>query len=139
MEFISDNFGWLILIGLVIISVVSSKSENKVASRSTTIKTKPRPITKSATYRAPTIITDDSHRGYAPSKGLSGKEKIIDDKINSGKTMIVRYTKQNGTVSNRTIKPYYVKHENGCMYLVAYCYLREEKRTFRLSRMEIIS
>lgn len=137
MEFISDNIGWLFIGGIILFGILSSLFENKGTRKTSTTYhatsvTSPRPSTSSSAGSATSM-------GYAPSKGLSAKENIIENKIKSGGTIQVRYIKQNGAVTNRTLKPLYTKHENGCMYLRAYCYLRREERTFRLSRMEILS
>lgn len=140
MEFLLDNIIWVVIGGIILFSIMSSLLEDRKPSKSSTVTAK-RVISSPppSTIKSPVYTTPSAARGYAPSKGLSVKEKLLDNKIKAGGTIRVRYTKQNGTVSDRTLKPLYIKHENGSMYLRAYCYLRREERTFRLSRMDILS
>jgi DNA polymerase-3 subunit epsilon len=59
--------------------------------------------------------------------------------IAAGHTLQARYLAADGTVSERRIAPRRVTLEAGGMCVVAYCYLRQEERTFRLDRLEILA
>ena len=47
----------------------------------------------------------------------------------------ITYTDRNQRVTYREITPSHFTKEHGIAYLVAFCHLRNEKRTFRLSRL----
>lgn len=59
--------------------------------------------------------------------------------IAAGYTLQTRYVSADGTLSERRIAPRRVTLELGTLCVVAYCYLRQEERTFRLDRMEILA
>lgn len=125
---------WIIIGIIAVIWIVYSVSQDNKSQSSNQQKIST--DYKPNSYQYNTSKT--SSRGYKPSRGLSEKEQAISNAISSGSTLSIRYTKQNGKVSTRTIKPLFIKHEHGCMYVSAFCYLRHEERTFRLSRLEII-
>jgi DNA polymerase-3 subunit epsilon len=59
--------------------------------------------------------------------------------IAAGHTLQTRYIAADGTPTERRIAPRRVTLEMGAMCVVAYCYLRQEERTFRLDRLEILA
>ncbi len=71
--------------------------------------------------------------------GDASKPALVAQAIAGGKTLQARYLAADGTVSERRIAPRRVTLELGTMCVVAYCYLRQEERTFRLDRLEILA
>jgi len=67
----------------------------------------------------------------------------IQKALNSGNKLRVEYIAvSNAQVSQREIIPYEIQQENGRSYLVGYCCLKKEKRSFRIDgilRLEIIN
>ncbi len=51
----------------------------------------------------------------------------------------IQYTQSDGTKSDRIIAPYGLVLKYTSWYLVAFCYIRQEIRTFRCSRMDCIT
>jgi hypothetical protein len=68
---------------------------------------------------------------YNDSQNVS----YLRDAIRNEKTIKITYKKLNGEVSHREILPIGIYKYGGHSYLKAYCYLRNEKRTFRISRI----
>jgi len=56
--------------------------------------------------------------------------------IAAGHTLYTRYMGADGRVSERRITPRQVTREREALYLVGYCHLRQEVRTFRVDRLE---
>ncbi len=67
-------------------------------------------------------------------------KEYIDDAIINGKTITIRYEKYDGTISQRTISDIQYSDEYGYGedYICAYCHLRNEKRTFKISRIKSV-
>lgn len=61
--------------------------------------------------------------------------EYIDKAIREGKTITIKYIKFDGTQSTRTISNIQYSDEFGEEYIKAYCHLREEERTFKISRI----
>jgi predicted DNA-binding transcriptional regulator YafY len=82
-------------------------------------------------------------RGWARARrGAAGGDStpaLVARAIAAGHTLQARYLAADGTVSERRIAPRRVTLEAGGMCVVAYCYLRQEERTFRLDRLEILA
>jgi DNA polymerase-3 subunit epsilon len=55
--------------------------------------------------------------------------------ISGGQTLFLRYVDAGGRETERLVRPLQVTSARGELYLVAYCYLREDQRTFRLDRI----
>ena len=62
------------------------------------------------------------------------KEYII-RAIITGKSITIKYQKYDGTISSRRISNITYSDEFGNDYIEAYCHLRKEKRTFKISRI----
>ena len=58
--------------------------------------------------------------------------------IATGSILMARYVAADGRVSERRISPRAVRREREALYVVAYCHLRQEERTFRLDRLEVL-
>ncbi len=59
----------------------------------------------------------------------------IEECLKSKKKLIIRYISAQGEETIRTIKPVEIVSYQDYTYLVAHCFLREERRTFRLDRI----
>jgi hypothetical protein len=58
--------------------------------------------------------------------------------IRRRETLRVRYRNADGAPSQRDIRPLWLEEHAGQWYLGAYCALRQDERTFRVDRMELI-
>ncbi len=56
--------------------------------------------------------------------------------IKTGRVVAVRYTGANGDCSRRTILPEVLFRHDDDWYLAAFCYLRNDSRTFRIDRID---
>lgn len=81
--------------------------------------------------------TFDAKDNYGQDHKLTRKVKILSDAINSGGRVAISYTDYGGKKTTRTISPKRLVKNRGRIYCIAFCYLRDDGRTFRLSRMEI--
>ena len=64
---------------------------------------------------------------------------VIEEALQSKKRLFIRYVDRKGTASERWVSPVQVRVLNDYLYLVAYCHLRNDKRNFRLDRIEYMS
>ena len=62
-------------------------------------------------------------------------KNIIDEAIRNGRTITIKYQKYGGEYSERTISNIQPSEEFGEGYIKAYCHLRHEDRTFKISRI----
>lgn len=63
-------------------------------------------------------------------------EEYIRDAIKANKTVHVKYTKYDGTTSVRTVSDIKYSDEFGNDYIDCYCHKRQERRTFKISRID---
>jgi len=63
----------------------------------------------------------------------------IQDALISKSPVEIIYIDSSGLETTRTITPRHVHAENGLVYLVAYCHLRQAERSFRLDRIAAIT
>ncbi len=61
--------------------------------------------------------------------------EYIADAMKNGKTVKIKYVKNSGEISERTISDIEPSDEYGEGYISAYCHLRNETRTFKISRI----
>lgn len=61
--------------------------------------------------------------------------EYITEAIKNGKTVKIKYVKNSGEISERTISDIEPSDEFGEGYISAFCHLRNETRTFRISRI----
>lgn len=61
--------------------------------------------------------------------------EYIAEAIKSGKTVKIKYVKNSGEISERTISDIGPSDEFGEGYISAFCHLRNETRTFKISRI----
>ncbi len=59
----------------------------------------------------------------------------IDNAIREGKSITIKYVKFNGEISTRTLSELQYSDEFGSDYIVGFCSLRQEMRTFKISRI----
>lgn len=59
----------------------------------------------------------------------------IAEALDSGGRVRMRYVNAAGQETCRTIRPLRVQEDHGYQYMVAFCYLKGEQRTFRLDRI----
>lgn len=60
----------------------------------------------------------------------------ISEAVQERQRIAIDYTSYNNEVSQRQIEPYGIAGWNGHWYVVGYCCLRQEMRTFRIDRMQ---
>ncbi|KAB3528951.1 helix-turn-helix transcriptional regulator [Alkaliphilus serpentinus] len=70
-------------------------------------------------------------------KGLF--EVILNAFYNKNQLQIKYYVPMKNDIVDRKISPLRLLYSEGCWYLIAFCHLREEKRTFRLDRIRSVS
>lgn len=68
----------------------------------------------------------------------SKRERAIVDAVKTGATLHFRYTDQDGVITTRSVKPLHLerRHETKVLCLVAHCHLRNDERTFVVSKIE---
>lgn len=82
---------------------------------------------------------DFDHNDNYGSKTLNNpKIQILENAIRSSSKVKIKYTDINQNITYREILPKHFTKEHGINYLIAFCNLRDEKRTFRISRIEIL-
>lgn len=59
----------------------------------------------------------------------------LEDAINRGRPVHLRYRSGHGNISDRRVDPIRIDERSGMRYLVAYCHLRQAERSFRLDRI----
>jgi predicted DNA-binding transcriptional regulator YafY len=64
--------------------------------------------------------------------------KIIQDAIESRKTLQLLYHPLNQTPSERKVNPYAVHLQNGTLYVIGHCHMRKDVRSFVVDRMQKI-
>ena len=71
---------------------------------------------------------------FAPTFANIALPSIVQEAISGRNTLQIHYQGPGGE-SKRKITPLYPTEHEGIAYLVAYCHLRQEQRTFRLDRI----
>lgn len=59
----------------------------------------------------------------------------IEEAVRKAEDVRIRYVSAGGLYTERVIRPREVEVRGGSVYLVAYCYMRREERSFRLDRI----
>jgi DNA polymerase III epsilon subunit family exonuclease len=62
----------------------------------------------------------------------------MQEALAGNRAVVIRYIDAKGDETNRMITPLHVWVQNGMVYLVAYCHLRQAERNFRLDRIYAI-
>lgn len=84
----------------------------------------------------PPIMEWDGGGEFCPIQGLP---LIIEQAMRTQASMRIRYEGTDGRKSVRVVEPRKVTLREQATYLVAYCHLRNEERTFRLDRVQVLS
>lgn len=79
------------------------------------------------------------HGNYGSQANPSTVVQSVERAINTKARIKIAYTDIKGKVTYRDITPSHFTKEHGIPYVVAFCHLRNDKRTFRLSRMKVLS
>lgn len=61
--------------------------------------------------------------------------EYIEDAIQNGKSVTIKYEKYGGELSTRTLSDIHYSDEFGEEYIEGFCHLRNERRTFKISRI----
>ncbi len=86
--------------------------------------------------RAPAVQVDFSTWG---GEKVEHERMLIILKAIFGKhTLAIRYASTKGEDIERVVEPFQLLYRGNAWYLLAYCRMREEYRTFRISRMRIL-
>lgn len=72
-------------------------------------------------------------------KEMSWKLKLVHEAMNEWKVLWIRYRDIDGEITTRNIKPIRLGFKHWRQYVEAYCHLRSDKRSFRISRIEKMS
>lgn len=62
-------------------------------------------------------------------------KEYINKAIKENRSITIKYQKYDGTISTRTLSNIDYSDEYGSGYIQAYCHLRQENRTFKISRI----
>lgn len=62
-------------------------------------------------------------------------ESYIDDAIRNSKSITIKYIKYGGEISTRTLSDIKYSDEFGKEYIEGFCHMRQERRTFKISRI----
>jgi hypothetical protein len=66
-------------------------------------------------------------------------EPIIQRALAAGHDLEIRYWgPTDGQITTRTVTPYWIEERHQTRYLIGWCHLRQQERTFRLDRIEAI-
>jgi DNA polymerase III epsilon subunit family exonuclease len=84
-------------------------------------------------YTPPTPLMEwDGTQPYCPIQGLP---PLIEQAIRTRNSVKIRYAGSDGKISVRVVQPIKVTLSAQATYLVGYCHLRREERSFRLDRI----
>lgn len=83
-------------------------------------------------YSAPPLMEWDGSQPFCPIQGLP---PLIEQAVRAQTALRIRYLAGDGRQSERIIQPLKVTLREQATYLVAFCHLKHEERTFRLDRI----
>ena len=73
--------------------------------------------------------------GTQPFCPIQGLPPIVEQAMRAHAPLRIRYAASDGKQSERVVQPLKVTLREQATYLVAYCHLKREERTFRLDRI----
>ncbi len=73
---------------------------------------------------------------FCPIQGLPPD---IEQAVRTQSALLIRYIGSDGKQSERVVQPRKITLREQATYLVAYCHLKQEERTFRLDRIKVLS
>jgi 5-methylcytosine-specific restriction endonuclease McrA len=79
----------------------------------------------------------DARDNYGSDHRLTAKVAALTSAISSGSRITIKYTDYRGRKTIRTISPRRLAKDKGRIYCISFCHLRNERRTFRISRIEL--
>lgn len=85
---------------------------------------------------ADTIIIDGS--AWGDTSAYKEKTEVLERAIKKLNTVFIIYHDRGGKITDRTVEPISFVLKEGLWYLYAYCRLRNDYRTFKISRIETI-
>lgn len=80
----------------------------------------------------PPLMEWDGTQPYCPIQGLP---PLVEQAVRAHSALRIRYAGSDGRQSERVVQPLKVTLREQATYLVAYCHLKHEERTFRLDRI----
>ncbi len=80
----------------------------------------------------------DHDDNYGKNTQLSNKVAAIAEAVRCSNSINMAYRDRSGRETVRTITPHQIVKENNKVYVISYCHLRNQGRTFRLSRITLI-
>lgn len=83
-------------------------------------------------YAPPPLMEWDGSQPFCPIQGLP---PLIEQAVRAQAALRIRYKGSDGQQSERVVEPRKVTLREQATYLVAYCHLKHEERTFRLDRI----
>ena len=87
-------------------------------------------------HTAPPILEWDGRQPFCPIEGVP---PLLKEAMRAQATLRIRYQGNAGQQSVRVVQPRMVTLREQAAYLVAYCHLKHEERTFRIDRiMELV-
>ncbi|MEO8288888.1 MAG: exonuclease domain-containing protein [Chloroflexota bacterium] len=81
---------------------------------------------------APPLMEWDGTQSYCPIQGLP---PLMEQAVRAHSPLRIRYAGSDGRESERVVHPLKITLREQATYLVAYCHLKHEERTFRLDRI----
>lgn len=82
--------------------------------------------------KVPPLMEWDGRQPFCPIEGVP---PLIEEAMRAQTSLRIRYTGNDGHESVRVVQPRKVTLREQATYLVAYCHLKHEERTFRLDRI----
>ena len=80
----------------------------------------------------------DAKDNYGKNPSIKRKIRLISLALENNETIRIKYTDIERNKTNRIVEPERIKVEDGRIYLIGFCRLRNDSRTFRISRMTIM-
>ena len=81
------------------------------------------------------VLAEDSFE-YAVSPALAATYELLSSACIAKQRVVIRYRSGKGIDTERKVDPYVVWNHRGTGYLFSFCRLRDEVRTFRVSRIQ---
>lgn len=75
---------------------------------------------------------------YGSHTNINPVVQKLENAMKSGSAIKIKYTDINKNVTYREISPKFFTKEHGVAFVVSFCHLRNDKRTFRISNIEIM-
>jgi DNA polymerase-3 subunit epsilon len=113
---------------------VAHRALNDVYMTAEVLRRMDRQLTKQGIYTVGDLIYAQGEPIYTPPPPQIPLPEPIDHAVAASKDLEILYFGKDGQ-TERHITPRYAAHHRGHDYLIAYCHLRQEQRSFRLDRI----